>query len=155
MKATDREQVERILQVLRRLAPHTVWFGSVSGEAEQEWEWMLESRGGGLPSNTEITAVEITARQGGNTRSAPPFIGATTERRHKGVRMTVDVGSAHLRLMAQSPGLAPFGAWLHAFYAGLASRYAASAPVWDPAPPHVDTSDIVRILDEARERWCP
>jgi len=154
MKATDLDQVQRILQVLRKLAPHTVWFGSVSGETEQEWEWMLESRAGGLPSNTEITSMEITARQGGNTRTAPPFIGATTERRHKGMRMTVDVGSAHLRLLAQSPGLAPFGAWLHSFYDDLASRYAARAPVWDPEPPRVDTSEIVRTLDDARDRWC-
>ena len=114
---------------------------------------MLESRGGGLPSSTEITSMEITARQGGNTRSAPPFIGATTERRHKGVRMTVDVGSAHLRLLAQSPGLAPFGAWLHSFYNELASRYAAQTPVWDPEPPRVDAAGIVRTLDAARDRW--
>jgi hypothetical protein len=56
--------------------------------------------------------------------------------------------------MAQSPGLAPFGAWLHSFYDDLASRYAVQAPVWDPEPPRVDTAEIVRTLDEARDRWC-
>jgi hypothetical protein len=150
MKTTDQDQIRQYLGVLRRLAPHTVWFGSSSAE---EWEWMLESRGGGLPSSTEITSVEIAARGGGHARVAPPFIGATTERRHKGVRMTVDVGSAHLRILAQSPGLISFGAWLEEFYAGLAARYDARAPVWESDEPRLGTAEIVRSVEEARERF--
>ena len=149
MKATDQDQIRKYLGVLRRLAPHTVWFGSSSVE---EWEWMLESRGGGLPSSTEIISLEVSARGGGHARVAPPFIGATTERRHKGVRMTVDVGSAHLRILAQSPGLISFGAWLEDFYANLAARYAGQAPVWDSEEPRLDTAEIVRSVDEARAR---
>jgi hypothetical protein len=153
MKDTDREQVERYLGFLRRLAPHTVWFGSVSGEAGQEWEWMLEARGGGLPSSTEVTSLQISSRRVGRTQWAQPFIGATTERRHKGVRITVDVGSAHLRLLQQSPEMAPFGEWLERFYADLAARYAGQAPVWEPED-RTDTADIVKAVDEARARWC-
>ena len=153
MKATDHEQVRRYLQVLRTLAPHTIWFGSVSAAVDQEWEWMLESRGGGLPSSTEIISLEITARGGGHTRVTAPFIGAATERRHKGVRMTVDVGSAHLRVLAQSPELKPFATWLQDFYSGLAARYSAQAPVWEPGETHVSPAEIVKQIDEARQRW--
>lgn len=153
MKDTDREQVERYLGFLRRLAPHTVWFGSVSAEEGLEWEWMLESRGGGLPSSTEVTSLQVSSRRVGRTQWAQPFIGAATERRHKGVRITVDVGSAHLRLLAQSPDMAPFGEWLQAFYTDLAARYAAQAPVWEPEV-RTDTSDLVKAIDEARARWC-
>ncbi len=141
--------MERFLAFLRRLAPHTVWFGSASAE---EWEWMLESRAGGLPSSTEVTSVQIFSRRAGRTVFAPPFIGATTERRHKGVRATVDVGSEHLKLLGESPEMAPFGEWLQGFYAGLAARYAGQAPVWEPEVP-VDTREIVKEIDEARRRW--
>ena len=153
MKATDLEQVQRYLQMLRRLVPHAVWFGSVSAEADQEWEWMLESRGGGLPSSTEIISFELMARGGGRTKPVVPFIGATTERRHKGVRMTVDVGSAHLRVLAQSAEMQPFGAWLQGFYAELAATYAARAPVWEPGETHAAPSAAVKLIDEAWARW--
>ena len=153
MKNTELDQLRRYFQVLRTLAPHTVWFGSVSAEADQEWEWMLESRGGGLPSSTEIISLELTARGGGHTRVTAPFIGATTERRHKGVRMTVDVGSAHLRVLAQSPELKRAADWLQDFYSGLAARYSAQAPVWDPGESEVSTSEIVKLIDEERARW--
>jgi hypothetical protein len=152
MKDTDREQVERYLGFLRRLAPHTVWFGSVSADEGLEWEWMLESRGGGLPSATEVTSLQVSSRRVGRTQWAQPFIGATTERRHKGVRITVDVGSAHLRLLAQSPEMAPFGEWLRSFYEGLAARYAGQAPLWEPEEP-TDNSELVKAIDEARARW--
>jgi hypothetical protein len=114
---------------------------------------MLEARGGGLPSSTEVTSLQISSRRVGRTQWAQPFIGATTERRHKGVRITVDVGSAHLRLLQQSPESAPFGEWLERFYADLAARYAGQAPVWEPED-RTDTADIVKAVDEARARWC-
>jgi hypothetical protein len=153
MKATDLEQVQQYLHMLRRLAPHTVWFGSVSAEVDEEWEWMLESRGGGLPSSTEIISFELMARGGGRSKAVLPFIGATTERRHKGVRMTVDVGSAHLRVLAHSAEMKPFGEWLQTFYSELAAMYAGQAPVWEPGETRVDASGIVKIIDEARARW--
>jgi hypothetical protein len=147
MKATETEQVRRYLQALRRLAPHTVWFG----ESGEEWEWMVESPGGGLPTGTELMAMELSLRHGGRVRLAPVFIGATAERRHKGVRMTVDVGSAHLRLLEQTPATAEFGAWLRGFYDALATRHRGHAPVWDA--PRPDNAEPVRSVEKALARW--
>lgn len=148
MKATDIEQARRYLQALRRLAPHTVWFG----ESGEEWEWMLESPAGGLPGGTELMAMELAVRHAGRLRLAPIFIGATAERRHKGVRMTVDVGSTHLRMLEESPPTAEFGAWLRGFYGGLAAPFRGRAPLWEPEE-RPDTSAAVRSIDEALERW--
>jgi hypothetical protein len=67
--------------------------------------------------------------------------------------MTVDVGSAHLRVLAQSPGLISFGAWLEDFYAGLAARYAGRAPIWDSEEPRIDPTEVVKQVEEARVRW--